>query len=231
MEQVVTPSIYDMIFNSTPVVQSVLILLILLSLLSWAIAIGKFLQFSKAKKDSSVFTKIFWETRNLSKIDDSARNLQASPLVHIFTAGYRELTFQLHEHSEKKKKGEESADGGELESLEMALKRSQMEISHKLEKGLTFLATVASAAPFIGLFGTVWGIMNAFHGLGTSGTSTIQAVAPGISEALVATAVGLAAAIPSSVAYNYFTVTVKNYRSKMVRFSEEFMHVAENSFA
>ena len=101
----------------------------------------------------------------------------------------------------------------------------------KLENGTTFLATTASAVPFIGLFGTVWGIMNAFHSLAFAKSTSIQAVAPGISEALVATAVGLAAAIPASIAYNYFAVSVRRYRESMNKFSDEFLSLARLHFA
>ena len=118
----------------------------------------------------------------------------------------------------------------DLEMVERALKRAEIEESSRLERGITFLATTASAAPFIGLFGTVWGIMNAFHGLGDAKSSTLQAVAPGISEALVATAVGLAAAIPAAIAFNFFTVTVKRFRQAMGGFSSEFINVAKKSF-
>jgi len=110
--------------------------------------------------------------------------------------------------------------------VERALRRAELEESHRLEKGVTFLASVASAAPFIGLFGTVWGIMNAFHGLSSAKGTTIQAVAPGISEALVATAVGLAAAIPAAVAYNYFSASIKKFRQNMDSFAEEFLNIA-----
>jgi biopolymer transport protein TolQ len=119
----------------------------------------------------------------------------------------------------------------DLGTVERALKRAELEESHRLEKGITFLASVASAAPFIGLFGTVWGIMNAFHGLGDAKSSTIQAVAPGISEALVATAVGLAAAIPAAVAFNYFSSSIRKFRQSMDSFSAEFLNIARRYLA
>ena len=116
--------------------------------------------------------------------------------------------------------------------MKRALKRAEIEETSGLERGITFLATTASAAPFIGLFGTVWGIMNAFHGLGGAKSSTLQAVAPGISEALVATAIGLAAAIPAAIAYNFFTVNrQKNSDNSMASFSSEFINVAKQSFS
>ncbi len=223
------PSMWGMIFGSGLVVQSVLLLLIALSIWSWAITIAKTIQFRRAKASSDEFSQVFWETRNFSRIDESSRRLTSSPLASVFTSGYRELLHTVQE-------GKQAANGGlgdvqsELGTVERALRRAELEETHRLERGVTFLASVASAAPFIGLFGTVWGIMNAFHGLSQAKSSTIQAVAPGISEALVATAVGLAAAIPAAVAFNYFTATIKKFRQVMDGFSEEFLNIARRYF-
>jgi biopolymer transport protein TolQ len=217
-----------MIFGSGLVVQSVLIILILLSVWSWAITIAKSIQFRRAQANSDEFAQVFWESRNFARIDESSRRLTSSPLVSVFTSGYREL---LHTLQETKESGAATLDlSSELGTVERALRRAELEESHRLERGVTFLASVASAAPFIGLFGTVWGIMNAFHGLSQAKSSTIQAVAPGISEALVATAVGLAAAIPAAIAYNYFTASLKKFRQSMDGFSEEFLNIARRYF-
>lgn len=211
-----------MVANSGPVVLSVLILLILLSVWSWAITIAKYLQYRRAWDESAEFSNIFWETRNFDRVSDSSERLKTSPLARVFGAGKRELEALL--------KTAHSASPN-FRTVERALKRAEFEEAIRLEKGLTFLATVASAAPFIGLFGTVWGIMNAFHGLGTTKSTTLQAVAPGISEALVATAIGLAAAIPAAVAYNYFAVALKNFRGSMDKFSSEFVSIARSHLA
>lgn len=221
------PSILNMIFGSGLVVQSVLIMLIVLSVWSWAITIAKTIQFRRAQANSDEFAQVFWESRNFARIDESSRRLTASPLVSVFTSGYREL---LHTVQESKQSGLAVDPASELGTVERALRRAELEESHRLEKGVTFLASVASAAPFIGLFGTVWGIMNAFHGLSQAKSSTIQAVAPGISEALVATAVGLAAAIPAAIAFNYFTASLKKFRQSMHSFSEEFLNIARRYF-
>ena len=218
-------NVLGMMFGSGPVVKGVLLLLILLSLWSWTITIAKVLQFRKAKIESDRFSGIFWESRNLSQIDDSSRELQASPLVQVFGSGYKTLGDLIKEREEKKQ-----ARYNELEMLQMALKRAELKEGIRLERGVTFLATVASAAPFIGLFGTVWGIMTAFSGLGHATSTTIQAVAPGISEALIATAIGLAAAIPAAVAYNYFAVTIKHFKDSMEGFSSEFLSIAARFF-
>lgn len=214
--------IFEMLANSTPLGVAVLLILVLLSVLSWAITIAKIMQFKKAREDSKGFSAVFLETRNLARVDDSARRFSASPLVNVFSSGYREFSKLLQEDRLVR------ADPEELKSLQLALKRAEAEEGYKLEQGITFLATTASAAPFIGLFGTVWGIMHAFYGLGMAKTSTIQAVAPPISEALVATAVGLGAAIPAAVAFNYFSVSIRRFRESMHRFSSEFMVVAQN---
>lgn len=214
--------VLDILSNSSPLGLAVLLILIFLSILSWAITIAKIMQFRKAKADSKGFSAVFWETKNFARVDDSSRRFISSPLVHVFSSGYREFSKLLQE--------ERGVRGGsdEIRALHLALKRAEAEEGYKLEQGITFLATTASAAPFIGLFGTVWGIMHAFHGLGLAKTSSIQAVAPGISEALVATAVGLGAAIPAAVAFNYFSVAIRRFRESMNRFSGEFIAVAQN---
>ncbi|MCB0328787.1 MAG: MotA/TolQ/ExbB proton channel family protein [Bdellovibrionales bacterium] len=214
--------VFEMITGSGPVVKAVLFILIFQSLLSWAITIAKVLQFRKAAKQSEEFQAVFWETRNLSRADDSSRRLSAGYVAALFSSGYRELTHLLQELKSNGRRVEAS----DLETVKRSLERAELEQSHRLEKGVTFLATTASSAPFIGLFGTVWGILNAFHGLGTAQLTTIQAVAPGISEALVATAIGLAAAIPAAIAYNYFAVALRHARESMNRFEEEFLTVA-----
>jgi len=218
-----------MVLGSGPVVQAVLILLIGLSIWSWAITIAKLLQFRRARLDTDSFTSLFRETRNLARVDDSTRRLSGSPLAQIFVAGYRELTHLLQEREGARSRIITGAE--EIESIERALKKAEFDETLKLERGITFLATVASAAPFIGLFGTVWGIMNAFHGLGSLKASTIQAVAPGISEALVATAIGLAAAIPAAVAYNHFAVAVRQFREMMDKFNADFISLARRYFS
>lgn len=217
-------SLLAMVTGSGPVVQGVLILLVLLSIGSWAIVIAKVLEFRKAQAESDRFSSVFWGSRNFARIDESSRTLTTSPLARVFGAGFKELSQLLVEREQ----GE--VDQISFGSLEQALRRAEFQEACRLEKGVTFLATVASAAPFIGLFGTVWGIMNAFHSLGTAGTTTIQAVAPGISEALIATAIGLGAAIPAAVAYNYFAVIVKRFKQSMNRFSEEFLTIASEHF-
>ena len=208
---------FHMIIGSGPVVFGVLVLLIVLSSASWAITFAKILQFRRSSEQTDEFSHLFWESRNLDRLEDSSRRLSASPLAYLFQAGNRELE-RVQTDANIVRMG--------VSSIERALERAELEESWRMERGVTFLATVASAAPFIGLFGTVWGIMNAFHNLSSTTATTLQAVAPGISEALVATAVGLAAAIPAAVAYNYFVVALRHVRESMERFRGEFLTIA-----
>ncbi|MCI5065808.1 MotA/TolQ/ExbB proton channel family protein [bacterium] len=219
--------VFEMVAASGPVVKAVLFVLIFQSLLSWAITIAKVLQFRRTGEQSEQFQSVFWETRNLARADDSAERLSGGFVVHLFRSGYRELS---HLAQDFQSNGRVISDS-DLGTVRRALERAALEQSHRLEKGVTFLATTASSAPFIGLFGTVWGILNAFHGLGTAQLTTIQAVAPGISEALVATAIGLAAAIPAAIAYNYFAVALRRARETMDQFEEEFLTVAKGEIA
>lgn len=225
MEEVSSPSVFAMVLNSGLVVQLVLFILIGLSIWTWAITISKFLRLRQATRDSDEFVAVFWEVRNLPRIHDAVQRLKGSPLAQIFEAGFKEVQ-RLIDSAKKQKEVTIDLDT-ELKTIERALKRAELEEFGKLTSGTTFLATTASAAPFIGLFGTVWGIMTAFQGLSQSKTASIQAVAPGISEALVATAIGLAAAIPAAIAYNYFAAKMKTLRESMDSFTAEFVNMAE----
>lgn len=218
-------SLTAILFGGSPVVLAVLWLLIGLSVWSWSIVISKILEFRKARRDSKEFYEIFHESRDLSRIDDSSRRLDASPLVRVFSGGYRELVRLLQQTDAKHQRSE-----ADLDIVETALRRAEVEEFGRLERGIVFLATVSTAAPFIGLFGTVWGIMNAFRGLSVAKSTTIQAVAPGISEALIATAIGLAAAIPAAMAYNYFSAGIKQFRHSMGGMSADFLVLARRLY-
>src|SRR5438309_5342239 len=222
--------ILDLVRGSGLLVQLVLYLLISFSIASWAIIFYKFKQMRKAKKQSAEFIEIFWDRRNLSSIHDASRELKASPVAQVFRAGYEELV-----RVSRSKKDVSPGEGfttelGGVDNVARAMKRATSVEITKLEKSLTFLATTASTAPFIGLFGTVWGIMNAFRGLSVTHSSSIQAVAPGIAEALIATAVGLAAAIPAVVMHNRFARQVRVLTAEMETFASEFLNIAERHF-
>ena len=227
-------SILEMVTHSGLVVQGVLYLLLAFSVISWGIVFFKFRQVSQARRESEHFATVFWETRNFAAIHTAALEMKESPVAQVFRAGYQELMrlTRVRKQGAAGKKEEEPQDNeeGGIENIDRAMRRAMRLQITRLERGLTFLATTASTTPFIGLFGTVWGIMNAFRGLGVSKASTIQAVAPGISEALVATAVGLSAAIPAVMAYNYFSRQIRVLASDMENFVAEFLNIAERHF-
>ena len=220
-------SILDLVFGSGPVVQGVLILLVVMSVVTWGIVLTKSLSVRSAKRQSAKFDDVFWSSKNLAQIHEVSKKLKSSPVAKVYSAGHRELTALLNAGEDRQ---ETSSDFGDLENIDRALRKAKAEQITRLESGTTFLATTASAAPFIGLFGTVWGIMNAFIGLSQVKSSSIQAVAPGISEALIATAIGLAAAIPASIFYNVFMQQVRVLSRSMDMFSAEFLNIARRHF-
>jgi len=197
-------TIVQMVTGAGAVVQAVLLLLLGFSVVSWAIILMKRRQIRRAERESDRFIDIFWDAKNLTAINTASLDLKESPVAQVFRAGYQELV-RLTRAKRQAASGEDmSTDLGGIENVERAMKRAATQEITKLERSLTFLATTASAAPFVGLFGTVWGIMNAFRGLSVTQSSSIQAVAPGISEALIATALGLIVAIVALIFYNYF---------------------------
>lgn len=221
-------SFWDMITGSGPVVQGVLYLLILTSVASWAVVVYKARQIHAARKGSEDFIGKFWETRNLTEMAKACDTMPENPVAAVFKSGYREL---VRLRTSKKAQGDTlSTELGGVANVERAMRREATRQRTELERLNTFLATVASATPFVGLFGTVWGIMNSFMGLSQTGASTLQAVAPGISEALVATAMGLAAAIPALIAYNHFSRQTRVMVVEMENFSSEFLNIAERHF-
>jgi biopolymer transport protein TolQ len=225
-----THSILDLVRGSGLVVQAILYILVLFSVISWGIIGQKYRQIRRAKKESQKFIDIFWERRNLSAIHDASRELTASPVGQVFRSGYEELVRVSRSKKESSPGDNLTTELGGVENVSRAMKRATSVEITKLEKHCSFLATTASSAPFVGLFGTVWGIMDAFRGLSVTHSSSIQAVAPGIAEALIATAVGLAAAIPALMAYNYFVQQVKVLAVEMDNFSHEFLNIAERHF-
>jgi len=218
---------WHMMLGSGWVVRLVLLLLVGYSIGCWGIAVGKSLELRRARAQSARFTDIFWEAKNLSTIHAASVDLKESPVAHMFRGGYQEL-----QRVTKSRRGGEGEDEfGGIDNVQRAMMRARTEEVTRLERGLTFLATTSSTAPFVGLFGTVWGIMTAFIGLASTGTtSSIQAVAPGIAEALIATAVGLAAAIPAVVMYNRFARQLRVLTAQMDTFGAEFLNIAERHF-
>jgi biopolymer transport protein TolQ len=222
--------ILELISGSGLLVQSVLYLLLLFSVVSWGIIFYKYRQLQSAKAQSAKFLEIFWDSRNLASIHDTSRELKSSPLAQVFRAGYEELLRVTRSKKENPSGEGLTTELSGVDNVSRAMKRAMNVELTQLEKSLTFLATTGSTAPFIGLFGTVWGIMNAFRGLSVTHSSSIQAVAPGIAEALIATAAGLAAAIPAVMAYNHFFNKIRVIGADMENFSAEFLNIAERHF-
>jgi biopolymer transport protein TolQ len=223
--------VVELVLNTGPVVAVVLWTLVAFSVASWGIILYKLLQISRARRQSERFIAIFWESKNLATIHTASVGLTHSPVAQVFRAGYQEL-LQLT-RAKRQAVGAESGfstDLGGVDNVSRAMRRAANVELTKLETGVTFLATTGSTCPFIGLFGTVWGIMTAFLGLSAAHTSSIQAVAPGIAEALITTAVGLVAAIPAQMFYNYLTARVRVLDTEMENFISEFLNIAERHF-
>ncbi len=221
----------DIFFSGTGlVVKAVLLMLILFSVFSWAIILFKFNQINKAFKDSGRFMDFFFKTKKFDTIASQSDRFAASPLVVLFAEGYSELK-QVMEGEGGDAGGGISTDLGGVENVSRALRRATNLEVNRLEKYITFLATTGSTSPFIGLFGTVWGIMVAFEGIGRTGSASLAVVAPGIAEALIATAVGLVAAIPAVIAYNHFQHKIRVLIKEMDSFSTEFLNIVQRTIA
>jgi len=214
--------------NSGPIGIAVLVLLLGASVVCWAIIVWKWLQIRRAQDESVKFLETFWQSKRLDAIYQAAEALRASPISQVFRAGYVELS----KVNAQKKEGEGGMHDelGGIENVERALKRAAASEVTNLEARIPFLGTTASAAPFVGLFGTVWGIMRAFHDIYRMGNANLATVARPISEALIATAVGLFAAIPAVVAYNYFVSKIRILDSEMTNFSNDFLNIVRRHF-
>jgi biopolymer transport protein TolQ len=221
--------ILESILSASPVVQITLLLLIGLSIMSWAIILAKRRQFSNVRAMNEDFLEVFWKSPSLDAIHEKLDEHEGSPVAQIFSAGYSELQ-RLAESAPKSEDGSKSPKLEGIDNLARALRKSMdNEIIH-LESNLNFLATTSSNAPFVGLFGTVWGIMTSFHQIGVTGSANLAVVAPGISEALVATAIGLATAIPAGAAYNFFLSKIKREELELSNFTADFLNIAKRNF-
>jgi biopolymer transport protein TolQ len=230
----------DLIRQSTPLSKAVLATLVLFSIVSWGIILYKLLTFNRIRSQSHRFLEIFRRSTKFSEVQAVCQSLNESPLVGIFLAGYAELNLQLRQatppaNPAHNNPGHTPAPAARpvlksLVSVDRALMRASNVETNKLEKHITFLATTAAVTPFIGLFGTVLGIIAAFQGIGSQGSTSLDVVAPGIADALIATAAGLAAAIPAVYFYNLLTQRVKGLASDMDDFSLEFLNIVERNF-
>jgi biopolymer transport protein TolQ len=211
------------------VARAVLVVLLVFSLISWAIILYKGLSLHRAHSQSTTFLEIFRKSSKFSEVNAICPQLRASPLVGVFQAGYLEVNQQVR-GSQAKESGSNRPTVRSLEALSRSLARAGGVEVTRMERRVSFLATTASVTPFIGLFGTVWGIMTSFEDIGRMQTTSLTVVAPGISEALITTAMGLLAAIPAAVFFNYFSSRVKVLSSMMDDFALEFLNIVERNF-
>lgn len=223
--------IISLVINASWVVKFVLLVLLLFSAASWAIIVYKSGHLRRAARQNATFLAVFRKSSRFSEVQASCASLPASPLVGLFQSGYAELTAQLRSQSEHRPvEGAPRPTLRSLEAVDRALLRASTTEIARLEHRIAFLATTASITPYIGLFGTVWGIMTAFQAIAGAGSTSLGVVGPPIAEALMATALGLFAAIPAVYFYNDLTSHVKAFANEMEDFSLEFLTIAERNF-
>lgn len=210
---------FSLILSASPVVKFVLLVLMFFSVISWAVIVFKLFEYKNVKKNSAKFINYFRKTKNFSDIHRFSQSLKNNPLARIFKLGYKEISIQMGP--------DYSPENKDIDSVHRALIRGSSAEITRLERLNGFLATTATVTPFIGLFGTVWGIMSSFHSIGTHGNANLTTVAPGIAEALIATALGLFAAIPAVIFYNLLLNKLKVLISIMEEFIYEFLNVSE----
>lgn len=227
-------NIFQMMLNAGLMVQFVLLLLLFFSIASWAIILIKYRYIMKAFRQSARFTDYFWKSRDLSNAFLKAKQLGSSPVARVFRVGYLELKKLSKSGVPISQSQSTEAETSSLSSMftgtdnvNRALRRAINTEMTKMTQMVPFLATTGNTTPFIGLFGTVWGIMNSFHGIGLKGSASLAVVAPGISEALVATAAGLAVAIPAVIAFNYFTQKIRVIETELQSFAADFLNIVE----
>jgi biopolymer transport protein TolQ len=228
LESAFGSDIVHMVMNAGAVVKLVLLILSLFSVVSWTIIFMKWRLLRKARQETTYFLDLFWHAMDFNEIYRECDMLRYSPVAHLFGSAYAELRrARKGQTAACGPSGEETGPQALIVHVERMLKRTTMDQTNRMERALSFLATTGNTAPFIGLFGTVWGIMESFRGIGLKGSANLAVVAPGISEALIATAAGLAAAIPAVVAFNYFNNKVMALRTEMDVFSSDFLSLVE----
>jgi biopolymer transport protein TolQ len=218
-------SLLGMIADAGFMVKFVLLLLLIFSIISWTIIFLKFRYYRKIRKENEDFDSDYQRSNKLSEVVPAAKKYPHSTTAEVFRVGYAELS-KMNKVSKDAARPEEISLSS-IDNVQRALNRASNTEMTKLESSLGFLATTGSASPFIGLFGTVWGIMETFKAIGARGSATLAVVAPGISEALIATAAGLAAAIPAVIFYNYFLNKSKTMVQEMDNFADEFLNIVE----
>jgi len=211
----------SILLSASLVVKAVLIVLVLFSVYCWAIIIAKTIRFGKALKEDEKFEELFWQATGFRDLYRFSKTLNYSPMAGVFQDGYEE-----YERLKEELKGIKSMKAW-LDNMERGLEKGLTIQLWDLERGIGWLATIGNASPFIGLFGTVWGIMQSFHQIGLTGSTTLAEVAPGISEALIATAMGLWAAIPAVIAFNWFTGRLAEVEGDLRCFKSDFLNIVE----
>src|SRR5881394_1102697 len=217
---VVGGEIIDLVGETGPVAKTVLLILLIFSLISWAIILSKWSLLRRARVQSGRFVRAFRKAQRLQDVGAVAEQFRPSPLVGVFEGGFEEY---------RRQGGVSTGTIKNPTAIQRAMQIANSEELTRFERNLPWLAITGAATPFIGLFGTVWGIIDAFHGLGTAGAATLRAVAPGISEALITTAAGLAAAIPAVIAYNLIGASIREFAARCDDFSLEFMNAVEHN--
>ncbi len=218
-----------MIAGAGPMVKLVMTTLLLFSVISWSIIILKLIMFHRAKNSSAKFIDLFWSSKTLSEAYEAATEYVLSPEAAVFVSGYNEMKKISSARNRASQADGETLDMqlATMENLKRAVSKAQLIESERLGRSLSFLATTGSATPFIGLFGTVWGIMSSFQDIGVRGSASLAVVAPGISEALIATAAGLAVAIPAVIFYNFFSNKQADIEADIDNFSTDFLNLIE----
>ncbi|TWW09503.1 hypothetical protein E3A20_13660 [Planctomyces bekefii] len=218
-------SIFGRALSGGWIVFGCLMTLVGMSILTWAIVVAKYVYLARIQKTTDQFVKSFWDSRSLNDLNGRLADHAYSPVREVFRSGYAELVrgSQLRDQAQTTELAVQAA----LDNLHRALGKAKIFEKRRMEKFMSILAVIASASPFIGLFGTVWGIMGAFEGIARTGSASLAAVAPGISEALIATAFGLAAAIPAVIGYNLFAARVRGQLANIDGFSADFLNIAD----
>ncbi len=222
--QMIHNGVLDLISQSGPVAKLVLLLLLAASVVCWAIILVKWRVMRSAHSENAQFLTLFWNGKSIEEIFSKSDRFNRSPVASIFKSGVKELKKLTSTSGETR-----GLDESGVHNVNRALNRASTAEIAALEKYVSILATTASAAPFVGLFGTVWGIMNSFQGIGASGSANLAVVAPGISEALITTATGIAAALPAVVAYNHFAGQIRRIAADMDCFSQDFLNIVQRS--
>jgi biopolymer transport protein TolQ len=220
-------NLWEVVLHAGAVARVVLLLLSLFSVTSWVIIFQKGVLLSRSKGATERFRAAFRKATDWREFKTKSADFDLSPLVGLFSAGYSEVTYQLRPAPGQQAQRPQIKS---MEAVERCLQRASVVEMGRMENYLGILATIAAVSPFVGLFGTVWGIIDAFHGIGTAGNASLATVAPGISEALVATALGLVAAIPALMAYNFFQGQLKHWQTELDDYALEFISLSERNF-